>query len=422
VNIQLRRAAAGIACIALAGAAITHGESSSQPVIVYKEPLAENLFLGGEPVVIHEFAAGIPRDRGLKAFTVGIGFDPSVVSVKIAEGPFLGSTGRTTSCATTLYATALLLLSCTSSGDAPLPDGGGKLATLTVSPAPNLRLRATANNGVVVPIQNVFSTIELLDGDDRRIPLHEAFHSYLTVRALEGDVNVDCVVNVIDQQLMAMRFLTSIGSLLYDRRYDLEPPQSDGDIDVKDLQFVYGRTDSTCDDPIPPQPPQPPPVIPPTPGPTETNTPVASPTATPSTTSTVEPTSTPTAIPTATPSPTVSATPTRTAVPTATATPAETPATTPDETPTPTPDETATAVPTATATPTLVTIVLPVTPTPVEPVTTVTPPAELPETGIHKMMNRWPVRAIIALCALLGAAALVTGTLRAARSSPSRRA
>jgi hypothetical protein len=46
--------------------------------------------------------------------------------------------------------------------------------------------------------------------------------------------------------------------LLYQLWYDLEPHTTgaDGDIDVKDVQFVFGRFGSKCSAPIPPQTPQ----------------------------------------------------------------------------------------------------------------------------------------------------------------------
>lgn len=49
----------------------------------------------------------------------------------------------------------------------------------------------------------------------------------------------------------------SFGSLLYDPWYDLEPALKDGDVDVKDLQKVFGRNGSTCAAPVPPQDPLP---------------------------------------------------------------------------------------------------------------------------------------------------------------------
>ncbi len=47
------------------------------------------------------------------------------------------------------------------------------------------------------------------------------------------------------------------GSLIYKDFLNLEPSgaQADDDIDINDLQFVFGRIGSTCDDPHPPQPP-----------------------------------------------------------------------------------------------------------------------------------------------------------------------
>jgi uncharacterized repeat protein (TIGR01451 family) len=75
----------------------------------------------------------------------------------------------------------------------------------------------------------------------------------VTIRRLEGDVTKDCTVDVGDLQAMASRFGTKLGSLLYNAWFDLEPHQptsGDGDIDVKDIQFVFGRFGSTCEDPI----------------------------------------------------------------------------------------------------------------------------------------------------------------------------
>jgi hypothetical protein len=75
----------------------------------------------------------------------------------------------------------------------------------------------------------------------------------VTVRVLEGDVNMDCVVDITDQQEMAVRYGTSFGNIFYDPWYDLEPALKDFDIDIKDLQKVSGRDGSICEDPIPPQ-------------------------------------------------------------------------------------------------------------------------------------------------------------------------
>ena len=74
---------------------------------------------------------------------------------------------------------------------------------------------------------------------------------HITVRMLEGDTDLDCDVDVIDDQTTAFRYGSSFGSQLYDQWFDLEPKLPDQDIDIKDLQYVFGRNYSTCQHPIP---------------------------------------------------------------------------------------------------------------------------------------------------------------------------
>ena len=52
---------------------------------------------------------------------------------------------------------------------------------------------------------------------------------------LIGDVNGDCVVNILDLTLVGERYLIGIGSLLYSPRYDLN---GDGVINILDIQTV----------------------------------------------------------------------------------------------------------------------------------------------------------------------------------------
>jgi hypothetical protein len=63
----------------------------------------------------------------------------------------------------------------------------------------------------------------------------------------------------LDQQAIAFRYGSSLSMLLYDKWFDLEPATKDFDVDVKDLQKVWGRDGSTCQNPIPNQSPLPPP-------------------------------------------------------------------------------------------------------------------------------------------------------------------
>ena len=78
----------------------------------------------------------------------------------------------------------------------------------------------------------------------------------MTIRFLEGDVEPDCQITTLDTQAIAFRWGAHKGqTLLYNERFNLEPSgtQKDQDIDVNDLQFVYGRFGSTCLDPWPEQ-------------------------------------------------------------------------------------------------------------------------------------------------------------------------
>jgi hypothetical protein len=59
--------------------------------------------------------------------------------------------------------------------------------------------------------------------------------------------------------MIAFRYGAVFGNEQYDPWYDLEPALKDFDIDIKDLQKVFGRSGSTCQDSIPDQPPSPPP-------------------------------------------------------------------------------------------------------------------------------------------------------------------
>jgi hypothetical protein len=140
------------------------------------------------------------------------------------------------------------------------------LAEVTVHPDADLkfRLRPGNDNGVVRVILD--ENCELVD------PLGHAVSGSIaggltvgcgdiaiTVRILEGDLDLDCDVDLSDAQAIAQLYGMVFGLFLYDPWYDLEPNITDFDIDAKDLQKVFGRLDSDCQTPVPPQPPVAPP-------------------------------------------------------------------------------------------------------------------------------------------------------------------
>jgi hypothetical protein len=156
---------------------------------------------------------------------------------------------------------------CTSTG----PDNQGytgaiALAEVTLHPDPDLKLRLSPgnDNGVIRVILD--ENCELVDPVGHPVAgsiagglTQTCSDLAVTVRILEGDLNLDCIVDLSDAQEIAQRYGMFIGLFLYDPWYDLEPNIKDFDIDAKDLQKVFGRLESTCQVPVPPQPPRAPP-------------------------------------------------------------------------------------------------------------------------------------------------------------------
>lgn len=225
--------------------------------IVYKDPPAANLFLGGGPLTIAERAQGVPTGLGLGAFQLRVMFNPKWVTLNISEGPFLASTGRDVACVTYL-ATGQVTFACVSTGASPGPSGAGILAYVTVAPVSGLQWRAVPQALVEVNVHDVASATVLADTLGTPFFLDHVSDSRLYVRALESDVVVNCAVDSADFAAELSRYGATIGSQLYSPFFDLEPVAApDGDIDVLDVVAVSTRLGSTCLAPIPNQPPPP---------------------------------------------------------------------------------------------------------------------------------------------------------------------
>ena len=296
---------------------------------MFENPRSANLWLckkdsgrcegeGRGHLTINQEVSGIPVGVGLGSFEFVVYYSRQVINLSVREGPFLGSTGRDTTC-WTLAGESWVRFGCVSSGSEPGPHGSGVLAYLDVEPNPDLKLRPTLRNGISLTILNSARDAELADELGQPIRVDATGSADILVRALEGDVNYDCKVNVVDDQGVSGRYGTSFGIQPYDQFFDLEPQKADQDIDIKDLQFVFGRDGTTCEGSEEPEP---------TPTPTATATATGAPaTATP----------TPSGGETATPtpeSPTATYTPSGGATATATSTPAAGPSATPTASPT----------------------------------------------------------------------------------------
>ncbi|MCH8850599.1 MAG: hypothetical protein IIC89_07220, partial [Chloroflexi bacterium] len=134
------------------------------------------------------------------------------------------------------------------------------LAELIVRPMPDEYsvMKPNNGNGNVIQIINKACKITDQQGDPIEVNTLQpnCTDADITIRYLEGDVHPDCIVDTLDTQIEAFRWGSQKGTLLFGDFYNVEPskPQQDDDIDINDLQFVYGRFGSTCAEPHPAQP------------------------------------------------------------------------------------------------------------------------------------------------------------------------
>ncbi len=197
--------------------------------------------------------------EGLGAFEFQLKFDHKIFDIQIVSSQDW-SNGRTIDCSITVITENDIRYGCVTSGPGlgiPRPQGVVG-AQIIVYPEPDLRyrIRASKDNGVVRRILDENCEIADIYGDifpgTNAGLTPDCTDVDITVRRLEGDLDMDCDVDLYDQQLMNFHYQAFFGSLLYDPAFDLEPwPTGDFDIDVKDVQFVNGRVGSTCEHPIP---------------------------------------------------------------------------------------------------------------------------------------------------------------------------
>jgi hypothetical protein len=170
-----------------------------------------------------------------------------------------GSTDGT--CSMSAILENIIHFGCATNGTSPDgPTGTFTLASLVLIPHEDLSndLFPGNDNGVVTIIKD--NGCELVDELGHPLPgsVGGGLAAYcedavITVRILEGDLDLDCIVEVTDAQAIAGHYGAFFGSLLYSKWLDLEPNLHDLDIDIKDIQKVFGRIGSTCQNPVPAQ-------------------------------------------------------------------------------------------------------------------------------------------------------------------------
>jgi hypothetical protein len=215
---------------------------------------------------------GCTTPEGLGAWDHEMFWDKQFVSVTTApDNAWLTSHGRVippNGCFVQILNEQSLMEGCVTKDTNPPtgavgPEGSGIVERITITPnLTNLiyayNMRPTKDNGIATTLAD--KDCEVTDTQGEMIPgslpgqlTAHCNSAFITIRMLEGDLDLNCQIDVSDDQAEAFRYGSEIGLALYNKWYDLEPMWSggDGDIDIKDLQFVFGRNYSTCESPIP---------------------------------------------------------------------------------------------------------------------------------------------------------------------------
>ena len=226
-----------------------------------------------EKRVFEAWDADSPNDsdedpEGVGAWEEQIKYEHKIVDIDaVPDNTWLESGGRIANCSMTILTENWILTGCVTKDDPAEagmqlgPSGDGLIEMIYVYPDTNDLIyrdgfRPTKDNGVLTDI--VDENCEVTDIYGEQIPgtlpgglTTVCADAHITVRMLQADLDLDCDVDVTDDQAIAFRYGSFFGLLLYDQWFDLEPKFADFDIDIKDLQFVFGRNYSTCQAPIP---------------------------------------------------------------------------------------------------------------------------------------------------------------------------
>jgi hypothetical protein len=209
---------------------------------------------------------------GLGAYEFQVEFDNLVIqSVNPSDIVFspggAGAARGPANCTMSIASENLVRFGCVTSGQVQGPEGSFDLAKLDLVPAADDAKDLFPGNDNGMPTLIKDNQCELADVFGHPVQgtisgaglLPACGDLSVTVRILEGDLNLDCKVDVADEALIAAHYGATFGSAFYQKWFDVEPRFHDLDVDIKDLQKVFGRDGSTCQAPMPPQPP----VVPP---------------------------------------------------------------------------------------------------------------------------------------------------------------
>ncbi len=199
--------------------------------VVYFDPAQANAALNN-PLTIELDVANV-ADMG--GFQLVITFDPAIVQVQnVTLGNFLSSTGRSVSPLgpTVDNTIGRISLGAFSFGSQAGPTGEGTLARITLMPQAqgssalalsNLSVTDSAGNAIAASTQDGQVTV--------------------AATALNGDVNGDCSVDIVDIMQVAGRWGATSADADYDEADDLD---NNGEIDIVDIMQVAGHWGDDC--------------------------------------------------------------------------------------------------------------------------------------------------------------------------------
>lgn len=196
-------------------------------------------FLGGPTELADVRIDKLVFPTGLGSFEFTVDFNSDVVSViDVTEGPFLGSTGRSTTCTSPVITATSVNLSCNSLGASPDgPLGSGVLATIKFVPVTTF--------GAKTSTTLTFAKSHITDVSGDVLISHAALVGNVLV-AKCGDFNGDKTITVGDIILISTRFGENQGpppTANWDPAFDLN---GDGAVTIGDLLIEVQQFGRQC--------------------------------------------------------------------------------------------------------------------------------------------------------------------------------
>ncbi len=205
--------------------------TGAPPPIVWIDPPEQTANIGAGNFTVDVVIANV-ADVG--SFQLTLAFSPGIVDAEGAElGDFLGSTGRNVAPLgpDINNEAGTIAFGAFSFGEQAGASGSGVLVTLSFSPQAEGESDLSLQNVRVMNLILETIPVELQDG---RVTV---------TLCIPGDLNCDCVVDIVDIMLVASRWHSSVGDDDYDPAYDLN---DDGEIDIVDIMLVAIHWGETC--------------------------------------------------------------------------------------------------------------------------------------------------------------------------------